>query len=104
MSWLKKYQYITLLFGVCVIFTSILVVANSANTSYKEIKVHDGDTLISLANRYKGNMADHEWISKVKNENNLIDDTIYAGHTLIVPEHDNIKVQNIGIEVASDKK
>ncbi|ETT81244.1 LysM peptidoglycan-binding domain-containing protein [Viridibacillus sp. FSL R5-0477] len=104
MSWFKKNQYITLLFGFCVMFTTVLVVANSGNTSYKEIKVHDGDTLISLADRYKGKMADHEWIAKVKNENNLIDDTIYAGHTLIVPEHDNIKVPNIGVEVASDKK
>ncbi|MBK3494296.1 LysM peptidoglycan-binding domain-containing protein [Viridibacillus sp. YIM B01967] len=104
MNWFKKNQYITLLFGVCMAFTMIFVITNSGNTSYKEIEIHNGDTLLSLANKYSGKMADHEWIEMVRNENNIIDDTIYAGHTLVVPEHDILNVPNSVVEVASDKK
>ena len=51
-----------------------------------EIKIESGDNLLTLAEQYKGNMSTTKWVTIVKAENNIYDDTIVVGKTLLIPD------------------
>lgn len=103
MNWVKKNQNTALLIIFAIIGMIILLLTNRDTTPYTNIKVHEGDTLWSLSDQYKGNLSNAEWVRLVKNENNMIDDKIIAGHTLVIPENRQSITKEKGIEVASDK-
>lgn len=103
MNWIKKNQNTTLLIVFVMIGMSILLLSNRDTTKYTNIEVHEGDTLWSLSVRYKGNLSTDEWVSVVKNANNIIDDKIVAGHTLVIPDNKKSISTDKRIELASEK-
>lgn len=52
---------------------------------YEQVSIEQGDTLWSLADHYRGKMATHDWINKVKKENGLRDGKVVSGQILVVP-------------------
>ncbi|RIJ63845.1 LysM peptidoglycan-binding domain-containing protein [Rummeliibacillus sp. TYF005] len=104
MNWIKRNQNTTLLLVFAFIAMIILLITYRDTTTYTNIKVHEGDTLWSLANQHKGDLSNEEWVRLVKSENNIIDDKIIAGHTLVIPENKQTKMTEKRIELASDKK
>lgn len=103
MNWVKRNQNTALFMVFAVIFMAILLLINRDTTTYTNIKVQEGDTLWSLSDRYKGDLSNAEWVRLVKNENNIMDDEIIAGHTLIIPDHKQTDPTNKEIVLASDK-
>ncbi|KGR89311.1 hypothetical protein CD30_17275 [Ureibacillus massiliensis 4400831 = CIP 108448 = CCUG 49529] len=85
MKWLQKNSYITVLFTTFLLIAAYVVVTDEGETSYEQIEVQHGDSLWSLANKYKGDMSLHQWIETVKVENDLRDETIVAGGELTIP-------------------
>lgn len=104
MNWVKNNQNTTLLIVFVTVGMIILFITNIDKTTYTNIKVHEGDTLWSLSNQYRGDLSNDDWVRLVKNENNMIDDKIIAGHTLVIPEYKQSKITEKGIELASDRK
>lgn len=104
MNWINKNQNTALVIVFVTIGMIILFISNRDTSKYTNIEIQQGDTLLSLADQYKGDLSNDEWVRIVKNENNMIDDKIIAGHTLIIPEYNNEISSDKGIELASDKK
>jgi hypothetical protein len=105
MNWIKKNQNTTLLLVFAFIGMIILLITYRDTTTYTNIKVHEGDTLWTLSSQHRGDLSSEEWVRLVKSENNMIDDKIIAGHTLIIPKSKQTKnITEQGIELASDRK
>ena len=103
MNWVNRNQNTALLIVFVTIGMIILFISNRDTSKYINIDIHEGDTLWSLSDQYKGDLSNDEWVRVVKNENNMIDDKIIAGHTLIIPEYKKVISKDRGIELASDK-
>lgn len=105
MTWLKKNNYIVLLFGVFVLLFTIYTWKTPDNLAYEQIQIEHGDTLWSLAEKYRGQMSSEQWIEIVMVENDLKDATIVAGKPIVIPipEPSNIFTGN-SIEIARDSK
>lgn len=86
-----------LLLLVSVILVVIYLIWSFQPISYGEIKIENGDNLVTLAEKYKGTMSVTKWVEAVRTENNIHDDTIIAGKTLLIPI-----AQNKG-QLASDQ-
>lgn len=69
-----------------------LVQANESieyDKSFVTIEIEEGTTLTSIAEQYAVSEAEYQdYITEVKNINNLRDDTIHAGCYLLVPVYD----------------
>ncbi|CEA04679.1 Cell division suppressor protein YneA [Metalysinibacillus saudimassiliensis] len=74
-----------LLLLMSVILVVMYVVWSFKSISYGEIKIEQGDSLVTLAEQYKGAMSTTKWVDVVRTENNIHDDTIIAGKTLVIP-------------------
>jgi len=85
MDWLKKNNYIVLLFGASIFIFFIFTFNAPKNISYEEIEIKHGDSLWSLAERYHGNMSAEKWMDIVMIENNLDNASIIAGDELLIP-------------------
>lgn len=85
MSWLEKNSYIKILFIVSLLIIVYIYITEDRKTTYEPITIQYGDTLWTLAERYKGDMSKEEWIHKVILENNLQGEHITAGETLMIP-------------------
>lgn len=86
-----------LLLLMSVILVVMYVIWSFKSISYGEIKIEQGDNLVTLAEQYKGTMSMTKWVEAVRTENNIHDDTIIAGKTLLIPI-----AQNKG-QLASDQ-
>lgn len=75
-----------ILFFLSVIAMVIYLAWSLKPMSYNEIKIESGDNLLNLAEQYKGTMSTTKWVAIVKQENNIYDDTIVAGKTLLIPD------------------
>ncbi|MCM3315909.1 LysM peptidoglycan-binding domain-containing protein [Rummeliibacillus stabekisii] len=104
MNWIKKNRNTTYLFAFIFAIMVILMVINRDTTSYTNIEVQEGDTLWSLSGLYKGDLSKSEWVSLVKDKNNIIDGRIIAGHTLSIPAYKKINTNKKGIELASENE
>ncbi|WP_397537604.1 LysM peptidoglycan-binding domain-containing protein [Rummeliibacillus pycnus] len=104
MNWVNRNQNTALLIVFVTIGMIILFIANRDTTKYTNIEIQEGDTLWALSDQYKGDLSNDEWVRLVKNENNMFDDKIIAGHTLIIPEYKKTISKDEGIELASDRK
>lgn len=99
MNWLKENGF-TAFLTVCVALTLLIVVQSIFESKeYGTIKVKGGDTLLSLAETYRGEMDRDAWILEVKKQNSIMSDRIAAGEQLAVPVGKN----HHEIEVASNK-
>lgn len=84
MNSLQKYNYIKILFAVTLFIVAYIYITDD-KTTYEQITVQQGDTLWSLAERYKGNMTTEQWIQKVKSQNNIEGEHIIAGGKITIP-------------------
>ncbi|MFY3792785.1 cell division suppressor protein YneA [Ureibacillus sp. MALMAid1270] len=85
MKWLEKNSYVKVLLTAFLVIAGYIFITDEGNTTYEQIQVQHGDSLWSLAEKYRGNMPTHEWIKAVKLENNLNGETIVAGRELTIP-------------------
>lgn len=85
MTWLQKNNYIFVLLTVFFIIVMFILITDHGDTTYEKIEVEHGDTLWTLAEKYRGNISHNDWIAKVKGENNLNNEKIIAGQKLTVP-------------------
>ncbi|WP_108308013.1 cell division suppressor protein YneA [Metalysinibacillus jejuensis] len=69
-----------------IIVLSIFLAWRFRPVAYEEIKIEQGDNLITLAEQYKGSLSTDYWVAIVKTENAIYDDIIMAGQTLRIPE------------------
>lgn len=84
MTWLEKNNYIKILFVVTLLIVAYIYITDE-KTTYEQITIQQGDTLWSLAERYKGNMTTEQWIQKVKAQNEIEGEHILAGGMLTIP-------------------
>ena len=85
MNWLKKNVHISILLGISIVYIGYLLITNPGDISYKEINIQYGDSLWSLGEQHRGKMSTDEWIKIVKHKNQLMDEKIVAGKSLIIP-------------------
>ncbi|WP_139991839.1 LysM peptidoglycan-binding domain-containing protein [Kurthia sp. Dielmo] len=99
-KWMKK-NGATAGISAIVVWSMLLTIHGLFDTTdFGIIQVKDGDTLWTLAERYKGDMDREDWILSVKRENAIYEDRLYVGDELNVPNgHHNIEQ----IEVATNK-
>lgn len=85
MSWIQNNSLLKVLILSFIMIISYIVITDNGDVTYGKVEVQHGDTLWTLAEKYKGTMSTTEWIETVKKENNLRDDTIIAGKHLSIP-------------------
>lgn len=85
MSWLEKNHYIKILSIVTLLIIAYIFITDDGDMTFEQITIKEGDTLWTLADRYKGYMTTEEWIRTVAKENNINVDYIIAGETLMIP-------------------
>lgn len=85
MSWLEKNHYIKILSIVTLLIIAYIFITDDGDMTFEQITIKEGDTLSTLADRYKGYMTTEEWIRTVAKENNINVDYIIAGETLMIP-------------------
>ena len=89
MTWLQKNSYIVVLFTVFIAIAGFLLITDHGDTTYEQYEIQHGDTLWTLAEQYRGKMTTKDWIKTVKAENGLNNETIVAGHQIIIPINEN---------------
>lgn len=103
MKWLKKNNYIVMLFAVCVILFVAFTSNSPKNITYQEIEVEHGDSLWSLSEQYHGKMSTEKWMDIVMVENKMNNVAITAGKPLVIPVTEDIEYfTGNTIEVAKD--
>lgn len=100
MNWVKNNASVLIFLGVVLLFIGTGINTIMKSDAGEEITVVSGDTLWSLAKEHKGEMDTQEWIYEVVQSNAIIDNQIFAGKTLVVPNTVNKPNQ---IEIASDQ-
>ena len=99
MEWLKKNSYVALLLGVTIAFVAYLYITDEKIEQYEHITIEQGDTLWSLAEQYRGKMSTKDWVTFVKKENDLFNQVITTGQTIIIPiEKDSMYIANLSLE------
>lgn len=99
MKWMKDNVMVVCFLVVVLFFVGSIVHDTIEKSNVTEIRITEGDTLWSLAQKYSGDMKPQKWMNHVINENNLIDGQIIAGEKLTVPVTNHELKQ---IELASD--
>ena len=99
MDWLQKNNYILVLLTVFFIIVMFLLITDNGETTYEKIEIEHGDTLWTLAEKYRGSLSHNDWIAKVKGENDLKNEYIIAGQKLSVPiSHDALNIAQRDLE------
>lgn len=88
---MKLNSFTTMFILFSILFLAFILVKDERITTYEHITIEQGDTLWSLAEQYRGKMAEHDWIAAVKKENILRDEKIISGQLLLVPIVKNSK-------------
>ncbi|WP_313891061.1 LysM peptidoglycan-binding domain-containing protein [Psychrobacillus sp.] len=87
MKLMKENYFITLFLGLSIIFIMSVVFSNIVSTeSEHQIKIENGDSLWSLADKFGSHEPKESWINQVMAMNNLQSSHIEAGEVLIIPE------------------
>lgn len=84
MSWIQNNSLVKVLLLSFIIIVAYLIMTKN-DVTYGTVEVQEGDTLWTLAHKYKGSMSTSDWIESVKKENNLSNDKIIAGDQLSIP-------------------
>ena len=99
MKWLKENNYVVLLLAITFAFVGYLYITDEKIEQYEHITIEQGDTLWSLAEHYRGKMATKEWVAFVKKENDLFNQVLTTGQTIIIPvAKDSIYIANLSLE------
>ena len=69
MNFIKNNSFIVSLIAFCVLLTFFALVGEEDEEAV--IVIHQGDTLWSLAAKYKGDIPHEQWIASVMDANNL---------------------------------
>lgn len=85
MAWLQRNHYLKVLIIVSLIIIAYIFITDEGELTFEQITIKEGDTLWTLADRYKGNLTKEDWIRMVAVENNLDGEHIIAGETLMIP-------------------
>lgn len=93
---LKNKKRFTIFLIMTLLIASTLISTISAygykEIQYETIRIHRGDTLWSIAERYGGDSDIRKYIYEVKKINNLLTSQIVEGDQLKVPNHFYIAV------------
>ena len=99
MEWLKKNNYVALLLGITIAFVAYLYITDEKIEQYEHITIEQGDTLWSLAEQYRGKMSTKDWVTFVKKENDLFNQVMTTGQTIIIPiVKDSMYIANLSLE------
>ena len=99
MEWLKQNNFVALLLAITVAFVTYLYITDEKIEKYEHITIEQGDTLWSLAERYRGKMATKDWVSFVKKENDLFNRVITTGQIIIIPvAKDSVYSANLSLK------
>ena len=99
MEWLKQNNCIAILLGITIAFVVYLYITDEKIEQYEHITIEQGDTLWSLAEQYRGKMSTKDWVTFVKKENDLFNQVITTGQTIIIPiEKDSMYIANLSLE------
>lgn len=111
MSIIKNNSLIKILLLSFLIILIYLIMTNKDINTYGKVEIQHGDTLWTLAEKYKGSLSTKEWIEIVKKENNLKDDTIIVGQYLSIPisteviiANNNHEEETIYVKIASNEQ
>lgn len=91
MKKIKLNSFTSMFFLFSFIFIAFIFVKDEQIELYEHVTIEQGDTLWSLANQYRGKMAQHDWIHEVKKENALEGELVVSGQILVVPVEKNSK-------------
>lgn len=83
-------NYLLYLVGATVLICTIGLLVINEDVVYEEMTIKDGEDLYILAEKYRGTLTQHEWLSIVKRENNLYGTYVYTGQSLKIPIHDDV--------------
>lgn len=104
MKLLKKNYFLTIFFGLCVLFiVTNIVISTSTQVEDTHITIESGDSLWVLADKFGTDRSKEAWIDEVMKLNSLPTAHIKAGDVLVLPEtKHNWKFDN-STELAGDE-
>lgn len=79
--------FLAIIFTI-ILFTGMIVNAGASSRNeptYPAITVRDGDTLWEIASTYANNDDIRKYIFEIKELNQMENDTIYKGQTILLP-------------------
>jgi LysM repeat protein len=85
MNFIRNNSFILSIIALSAILTLIAGLVIGEEESHKTIVIHQGDTLWTLAEQYKGDLPREEWITSVMDANDLHHPVITSGSKLIIP-------------------
>lgn len=104
MTFIKNNSYLLLIMGLCLLFALIGTKKVEQDVVFDEITIVEGDTLWELSERYGENMSPEQWITQVKELNNLTSATIIAGEELKLPRIDTSAPYEIATHFVGDEE
>jgi len=85
----NKERFYTFLAFIAIVFIGIFLICSTAHSStvknYILVKVSKGDTLWDIAEKYGGSKNIRKFIYEIRENNGLMDSTIYEGMTIEIP-------------------
>ncbi|MFC4411025.1 LysM peptidoglycan-binding domain-containing protein [Chungangia koreensis] len=85
MNFIKNNSFILSIIALSAILTLIAGLVMGEEEPNKTIVIHQGDTLWTLAEQYKGDLPHEEWIASVMDANDLHHPVITSGSKLVIP-------------------
>ena len=85
MNFIKNNSFIISIIALSAILSLIAGLFLSEEEEHATIVVHQGDTLWTLAEQYKGDLPHEQWIASVMDANDLHQPVITSGSKLLVP-------------------
>jgi hypothetical protein len=84
----NRKRFITVTAALAIVIITLIytiTVYGYKEVQYKTVRVHRGDTLWSIAEKYSDNSDIRKYIFEIKKVNNLPNSQIFEGDELIVP-------------------
>lgn len=103
MAYIQKNSFVFLFFILVLMLSFYYALShNNEQAHLVQLKIEQGDTLWTLAEKYSGNTPHHEWIDEIMKENELKAPVITAGQTLKIPEGQLEFAPDQNLKLASD--
>lgn len=85
MNFIKNNSFILSIIALSAILALIGGLSLSKEENHATIVIHQGDTLWTLADRYRGDLPHEQWIASVMDANDLQQPVITSGSKLVIP-------------------